>query len=314
MNMKKYIAMAAAALMFAACSNDDIPATGVDAMTDKPVLVNAAVAELVTRSGMSSDALATLSLTIENTANPKYSYSNVKYVGSGSAFAPEGDVQPLWQNGTQEVTVSAWSPYIEGDLSTGYAFTVPADQTSDDSSSAADFLWVSETVDPDGDQTGRKTTYRNDGSLAVALQHVMSKLVVNLRLGTEMDPAVAVSNVVVKGLENSCILDLAAFTVQAPANSVMKDIIAHAEQAKDGYNATFEAIFPPQNAEFTIMIELNDGRKFLYESGFDFESDHAYTVDLNVGKDKVELAGGEAGIVAAPWREDTEANKYLESE
>ncbi len=313
MNMKKYITMAAVAMMFAACSNDDMPTPEVDAMTDKPVMVNADVAELATRSGVLTSDLTTLSLTIYNAKSTAYSYTNVQYESNGGLFTPVGDIKPLWQNSTQEVTVSAWSPYIEGDLSNGYEFCVKADQSGNDASAESDFLWVTETVDPDGVQTDKKITY-NEGALNIGLQHAMSKLVVNIHLASEIDdPNVVVSNVAVKELENACLLDLSTFTVKASANSVKRDIIAHAETAASGYDATFEAIFPPQKVAFSIMIELSDGRKFLYENAeFDFLSDYAYTLNLNAGKDKVELAAG--GITAAPWREDTEANKYLESE
>lgn len=312
MKIKRYIGMAAAAMLFAACTNEAVT-EAADALTDRPVEVNADVAELVTRSGIVADDLKTLSLTIHNEKSTAYSYTNVKYEHDGSSFVPAGDTKPLWQNAAQEVTVSVWSPYVEGDVSNGYAFSVPADQTGDEASAAADFLWVKETVDPDGVQTGKKITYDN-GALQVGLQHAMSKLVVSVRLATEIDnKTVAVSCVAVKGVENACRLDLAAFTVHAPATSVKKDIIAHAETTATGYDATFEAIFPPQKAAFTLMIELSDGRKYLYENGeFDFQSDYAYALNLNAGKDKVEVAAG--GITAAPWRKDTESSKYLESE
>ncbi len=314
MNMNKYIAIAAVAMTFAACTNNDTPTPIVDVMTDKPVMVNADVAELATRAGMTASDLTTLSLTIHNAQSATYSYANVKYEGGNGTFAPAANQpKPLWQNSSQEVTVSAWSPYVDGDLTGGYAFAVAADQSGDEASAASDFLWAKETVDPDGDQTGKKITY-NNGALNIALQHALSKLTVNLHLATEIDaPTIAVSNVAVKGLENACTLDLNALTVQALSTSVKKDIIAHAETPQTGYDATFEAIFPPQNAAFGILIELSDGRKFLYENtAFDFQSDYAYALNLNVGKDKVEVAGG--GITAAPWGADSNADMKFESE
>ncbi len=309
MNMERYIAMAAVAMMFAACSNDDMPISGVDAMTDKPLMVNADVAELSTRSGMSTVDLETLGLSISNPVNSLYSYANVKYTHNGSAFTPEGDVQPLWQNGTQEIIVSAWSPYIDADITNGYGFCVQADQRSEEAAKASDFLWVRETVDPDGVQTDKKITY-NEGALNIAMQHAMSKLVVNINLGTELEQ-VTVTNVVVKKLENACQLDLTAGIMQAPAVSVKKDIQAYKETtANAGYALTYEAIFPPQKAPFDIMVELSDGRKFLHENAeFDFQSDWAYTLNLKVGKEKVEAAS----IAARSWVEISDC-KNIETE
>ncbi len=290
--------MAAVATLFAACSNDDMPAPVVDAMTDKPVMVNADVAELATRSGMTTTDLNTLGLSISNPVNSLYSYSNVKYINTGSAFAPEGDVQPLWQNGTQEVIVSAWSPYIDADITNGYQFCIQADQTNREAAKASDFLWVREHVVP-------------EEVLNIALQHAMSKLVVNINLGTELEQ-LSVTNVAVKQLENACLLNLSAGTMQAPAASVRKDIRAHREAtANAGYAFTFEAIFPPQKTSFDIMVELSDGRKFLHENAeFDFQSDWAYTLSLKVGKEKVEAAG----IAAGSWTENPDGELNVETE
>ncbi len=318
MNMKRYIAMAAVAMMFAACTNDDMPTPEVDAMTDKPVLVNAGVAELVTRSGMTNDDLSTLGMTITNAANSIYSYEDVKFVKDGSAakFIPaEGEVTPLWQNSTQEVAVSAWSPYVEEDITNGYAFSVYADQTTPEASRASDFLWVSETVDPDAVQTGKIVYNGSDGSLEIKLQHAMSKLIVNISLGTEMTD-VGVENVVVKNLENACLLDIPNCTMAAAAESVKKDIFAYkAETAKSGYDVAYELIFPPQKTPFAVMIEMSDGRKFLHENmEYEFMADYQYELDMRVGKDKVVLAGGESGITASAWGTDPDANKYFETE
>ncbi len=303
--------MAAVATLFAACSNDDMPTPVVDAMTDKPVTVNADVAELLTRAGMTSDDLATLGITITNAASPLYTYHNVKFVKDGSAtgFTPaEGEVTPLWQNATQEVSVSAWSPYVDVDVTNGYAFNVQADQTTVGATRASDFLWVSETVAPEGEQDGKKIQYAN-GSLKISLQHAMSKLVLNCRCGTELE-GIAVTNVVVKNLENACLLNLSAGTVQPPATSVRKDIIAYkAETAKAGYDVAYEVIFPPQATAFAVMIELGDGRKFLHENAeYDFQSDCRYELDIVFGKDKMELTDN--GVSASDWQGETD--KYLE--
>ncbi len=318
MNMKRYIAMAAVAMMFAACTNDDMPASGVDAMTDKPVLVNAGVAELVTRAGMTSDDLSTLGINITNAANSIYSYDKVKFVkdATTTGFTPaEGEVTPLWQNATQEVAVSAWSPYVEEDIANGYAFSVYADQTTPEASRASDFLWVNETVDPDAVQTGKIVYNGSDGSLEIKLQHAMSKLVVNIRLGTEMTD-VGVENVVVKNLENACLLNIPNCTMAAPAESTKKDIFAYkAETAKSGYDVAYEVIFPPQEIAFAVMIEMRDGRKFLHENvEYEFMADYQYELDMTVGKDKIVLAGGESGITASAWGADPDAKENFETE
>ncbi len=308
MNTRNILVLSAL-LALSSCSSDDMPIPTVDAMIDKPISVSAGVAELISRGGMTSGDLSTLGLTITNAANTLYSYENVKYIkdGSTTSFVPAGgEVTPLWQNGTQEVAVSAWSPYVEGDLTGGYAFTVQADQTTAEAAKASDFLWTIETVDPDGDQTGRKIQYDN-GSLRISLQHAMSKLVVNLRFGTEMND-VAIKNIAVKNLENSCLLDLETGTVQPPASSIRKDLLScRAETAKSGYDVSYDVIFPPQKSAFAVMVELSDGRKFLHEnSEYDFLPDHRYDLDILLGKDVMEIMDN--GVSAGDWGDSADSS------
>ncbi len=262
-------------VLLAACTHAPEP----DTLSNRPMQVQATLAA-------GTSAISTLALTIDNPVNPAYSYTNLKLVSSGAALRPEGDIQPLWQNGRQEVTVSAWAPYLEGDITSPYPFCVAADQTTIEAREASDFLWAKELVDPDGDQTDKHITCSEEGILHIGLQHTMSKLVVRCTLGNELGDA-TIQNVAIKNMENACLLDLEAGTTQTPTTSVKKDIFAHKEA-----NTTYAALFPPQQTPFAIMVEMSDGRTFIHENAaFDFQAGWAYTISLNIGKEKVEING-----------------------
>ena len=79
--------MAATALMMVACSNEDVPL--VDYATNTPIRIHAMVAELESRAGIASDTdFSQFYLSVKNSSNSNYSYSNVGVTKSGSEWVP----------------------------------------------------------------------------------------------------------------------------------------------------------------------------------------------------------------------------------
>ncbi len=300
MKMKKYIAMATVAMSFVACTHDNVPEIpGVEDLTDQPIVVHAGV-DASTRGGTTSSNLSALGVTIVNPASAEYSYTNVEYIKSNdspSFHTTEGVPTPLWQNATQEVTVTAYSPY-RADWAGDQPFAVQTDQSTAEASQASDWLWVQDAVTPaDPNQTG--SILFRDRALHIRLQHRLCKLVVNLRYGSEVEAGLSVESLKVLYLATRCTVNAetgAVGTADTPA-----DIIAHHEaDAPEGYTDSFEAIFPPQTTSFKLEILLDNGRDFVYYNpAFTFQPGVAYTLDLAVGKDKVVLDG--EGITAHDW-------------
>ena len=84
--MKKYFAMAAAALIMASCSNNDIP---VDETKDTPItILSAGVAELSTRAGTPAGTLTSGSLSFFFNNN---SGDNARYVADCEKWTYKND-------------------------------------------------------------------------------------------------------------------------------------------------------------------------------------------------------------------------------
>ncbi len=297
----KFFSAVIVAIVATACGNDDMPGSAVvENLTDKPILVRAGVDDLTTRAGMTGDALTTLGLTIVNPNSELHSYTNVEYhkSGDGSYFhTTEGVPTPLWQNASQQVTVTAYAPYTatwEGDQ----PFAVAVDQSTVEAARASDWLWVQDVVTPDAQHQEGNIFFRNH-ALNINLQHRLSKLVVNLRYNDEIDPAVSARSLTISSFATRCTVNAVDGTVGA-ADTPAAITAHHEPTAPQGYADTFEAIFPPQTVAFKLEILLSDGRDFLYYNpAFEFRSGVAYHLNLAVGKDKVVIAEG--GITTEDW-------------
>ncbi len=306
--MRKYIAMAAVAMMFAACTNDDMPEVpAVDSLTDTPITVNAGVADLVTRAGMTTSDLVDLGLHIENEANSKYSFSNIEFEKDANTgdFILVGSKTPLWQNETQKILVRAYSPYNAAwtDINAVYKdFEVKTDQSTEANLKASDLLWTSAEVDPAATTQPGSIKY-NAGALDITLEHICSKLTVNIRFGDEFpNMMIAKDGLSIEGLNPYGEIILASGSI-GHRDYTDAAITAYKNgTATTGYDETFEAILIPQDATFSVKIALDGSRTFQWESDskFNFRSGKAYTLNLIVGKDKVELA--DEGISVGEWK------------
>ncbi len=294
--MKKLLPFITVILLLASCSKGDRAAA--DMIADKPIVVEAGVDVTATRSGNTSENLNSLGLTVVNPVATEYSYTNIRYEkGEKYFYVAAGQQVPMWQNGIQEITVRAFSPYEE-DWTGDCAFAVQTDQSSVEASKASDLLWVQDLVKPGAAVQTGDITYR-DGFLNIKLHHKMSKLVVNLRYADEVETGAMAESLKIMYISTACTVN--AETGEISAITSPADIFAYREaSAPEGYDERFEAIFPPQTAAFKLELLLDNGQDFLYyNSAFEFKTDMAYTLNLAVGKDKVHIA--DSGITADNW-------------
>ncbi len=285
--MKKYIAMAVVAMMFAACTNDDMPEVpAVDSMTDTPVTLTVGVADLTTRAGHDEGELKTGSLgfymtTADTPSNERYNAENREVKYENNQWNVQGD-KLLWRNETSTVNYIAYHPY---DLNAANNIVVVTVPTSQENTNVVDFLYANGTTTGGDSKNGINLT----------MNHKMSKLLVTLRAGSELGTMPNFKDVIIKGMKNQCEFDLAAGAWKNPvATSV--DIIMVKEN-----NNNHEAIVIPQTLdEFVIEILTADDRRFRYsQNKVTFNPGTVYTLNLVVGKDKVEIA--DEGISADDW-------------
>ncbi len=308
--MKKIPITAAVAFLFAACSNDELP-PGIpiaDEMTDTPVMINAGVADLTTRAGMTTDDLSDLGLFISNLSSDdaissKYTFKNVEFEKDADTgkFILVGSTIPLWQNETQKIIVQAYSPYNAAwtNIHAVCYFEVKTDQSTETDLKASDLLWAAAEVDPAASAQTGNIKY-NAGALDITLKHICSKLIVNIRFGDEFpDMMIAEDGLSIEGLNPNGEIILAGGSIGYRGYTKAAITAYKNQTATDGYDETFEAILIPQDALFSVKIALAGGRTFQWESDgkFMFRSGKAHTLNLDVGKDKTGI-----GVVeVAPW-------------
>ncbi len=304
--MKKYIAMAAVVMMFAACDkNEDIAVPTQDSMTDTPVMINAGVADMTTRAGHDAGALTNgemgFFLTTEGTnGDAKYNTINKKMVyRTGKGWMPEDGTSLLWKNKTANVDYIAYHPYDVMADNGICPIYVTQEQTS---VNVIDLLYAK----------GSTTCDISRGSIDVAMKHAMTRLTVTLRPGTELGETPEFKSVVLKDMAERAKFDLKEGTTWTYfAQNPLCDITMVQND-----NLSYEAIVIPQgfkDSEFVVEIITADNRIFVFrQNNVTLSLGMAYTLNLVVGKDKVELDN--AGITAEDWGTPDNWNGSFETE
>lgn len=297
--MKKanILATAALATLLAACSNDSDVFNTPD-YADTPIGLNVNVSPMATRAGYEQGALTEgsfgLYLTTEGTnSDERYNCTNreVKY---DNGWTIQGE-QLLWKSNDATVTYYAYLPYT-GIVSddTKYAFTVQADQSTEDKVKASDLLWT------EGEQAVRAGT-----ALDINFQHALSKLNVTLAKGSELDEGVTFKSVTLSNCATTTTVNLFEGTFGNTTNSQTITLYATTE------NKQYECILVPQTFAQSLKVEITDdnGKVYTFTSNKDltFASGKQYTLNLTVGRDKVTTGT----ISADPWGEEQQGGDLV---
>ena len=291
---KNYLAIAAVAMMFAACSqNDEI--VPKDSLKDTPITVTAGVAELATRAGYetpeSGDAVLpeTFYLSIDQDGT-NYDYTNVLMTkGTGNAYTPAS--QLLWA-GDEAVSVTAATFSLNGAQTLG----VKTDQSKEENVCLSDHLYMTEN----------NVTPSSEG-ISVAFNHIMSKVILTVTLGDEFNSeSNPITDVTFKGTVASNGYTVGTGWADIAEGTEATDVVplcnAYTSPTAEKPNATaeYEVILVPQTVtenNFTVQFSV-DGRLFKWtsESAVTLASGTQYTLALKVGQDKV--SGAEFTAVA----------------
>ncbi len=187
MKISKTTAMVCAALVasvLTGCSNNEDIAIGNNYPQDNVVRVMPSVGEAQTRS-YTTETLECFYLDILNPANSDYSYQYTGFDKYGEASWKSNSTL-LWQNATQEVTVTACTELRSYDYShlknicelSDAPAIIYSDQSHENGYRHSDFLWFKDTTFvPNEKLVG--------GKLPITFQHGFSLLEVEVELGTE---------------------------------------------------------------------------------------------------------------------------------
>ena len=190
MTHKSSIIPASAALLLtllgtAGCSKQQAVQSPAQGNFPADHVIRVAPQVAATKGSYTADNLTKFDLLVEDSNNPKYTYSNTVFEKGESGWT--SDSLLLWSKSDAEVLVYAIAPSVgtEGSVSVsavngdGASLEVQAEQSKDDFSS--DFLgWASGQKKVD-DLLG------TDGKLSFAFTHLLTRFTVTFKLGTEFN-------------------------------------------------------------------------------------------------------------------------------
>lgn len=286
MKKNNILAIAAIALTFTACSNDNDITTNNEGK-DTPISLSVGVGNLsvVTRAENTTtltDGELGLYITKNGEKNVlgKYLCNNAKFTYSNSGWTC--GTTYYWAADNATIDYVAYHPY---QLSISGNF-ISWDVTNQ-SSGNLDLLYENATGVANND----------NHSIAITLGHVCSKLVVNVsKLGSEIASGTTISSIKIGGLKAKGNFYLFADSNNGheagswvpdvnPADINMKSITANTV-----IPATYEAILIPQKDAFTLTIRLNNNSEYqLSVPEQTFAAGTCYTLTIQVGQDKVTI-------------------------
>ena len=272
MKTSRFLTFAVVATMFAACSNENIPA---DETKDTPITIASAdVAELSTRVitddklvGITDGESATMSVFITGGSETKYNATNAKWEHDGTSWDSETDVFFEGRNSAQKIY--ACSPYT---TVTDNNITVTATDQTD---------WLVATA-----------TELTSSAVDLTMTHALTKLVLVPTLGTELTSQ-TITSVEVGGMYASGTLNV--------SDNTWGDL-PEANTTLAMANNELLVIPMAQCTSLPITITMEDARVFkttisLATVGNKLEAGTQYNIALQIGQDKVTLGD----ITASPW-------------
>ena len=279
-----YFAMVAVTAIFAGCTNDEDALLPNDSLKDTPINVDVLVSGINTRAGYDNTSLPTMFYLSIDQKDTKYDYNVVMKHEGGSWVAYESadenaaKKQLLWEGSEGNVTVTA-ATFPLPKASTSYALSVQTDQSTAEAVKASDHLcYYSNAVTP------------STGGISLGLNHIMSKISVQLTLGTEYAASATnpITSVTAFGASTSATYSPGVESPWSPESNVSKiTLIPSVAYDTNNRTVTYEAILVPQTiAANAFGIEIRIGEK-TYEwtsaDAFTLTGGTNHTLEMTVG-------------------------------
>ena len=263
--------MVAVTAIFAGCANDEDALLPNDSLKDTPINVDVLVSGINTRAGYDNTSLPTMFYLSIDQNGSKYDYTNVVMKYDGSKWvAYESDAenaekkQLLWEGSEVNVIVTA-ATFPLSAPSTSYDLNAQTDQSTADGIKASDHLYYSSNA----------ITPSENGTISIPLNHIMSKISVQLTLGTEYEASETnpITSVTAFGASTGATYSPGAATPwSAESNGSKITLFPSVEYNTVNRTATYEAILVPQTIAANIFgIEIRIGEKtYEWTSAKDF--------------------------------------------
>ena len=296
--MKHTLILVAAALVLAACSQDE-PAGDTLPGGKRPLVINASglqsIATPQTRGTLEGnwDGVETVGVRVEIPSLPLKKYKvEAEAAGSGNAhLSPAeplgaGDMAFWWTSTTETKTVTAWCPYGDGYIPAWW--TIPEKQTAENMQ-AADLLFARK----------EGMTLQDCETGTFEFRHMLSKVRINLKASEYLQSAVKVD---VRLLDQYTMASIVTATLTLSGLSTRdKDITPYQlETPESGCYASYEALVIPLDAdEVAATDELIgitvDGAEYVYHLPDDYNNalflgGYVYTFNITVDAKGLEVS------------------------
>lgn len=281
MKTYRHIALAALALSFAACTQED-DFTPQGNQKDTPLAIaSAGVAELTTRATISTigrtDYLTggSIGVYVYSTTGDSYKGDNIKWIYNNGFWELDDETVVLFENNGEKQQIAAYYPYepTEGKVQ----ITLP--EAYGDDYDNYDYLY--------GDYAPLTSN-----PAAIKMKHLMAKVTVNVTTGTDIDAGDGVKSVELVGVPRT-----ADWTLP---DAKLSNYGTNAYIALYGKDFAYSGYALPNGAEsLALRITTDSGRLFTLTALLDnaettddtevLSSGIHYTVSVKVGKDKVTI-------------------------
>lgn len=214
--MKKYIYFAAAALMLAACTNDEMPEA---ADTDVALKVNAAIEQNTPTRASGTTWAANDKIGITSvTTGTQTRYTNMPYLYNGTSFEAEGG--DIYFQDTYEVTFNAYYPFsgTAGTSAGTVSVSTAAIKQTAANQPTIDFLFASGATGSKGNPI---VNFTGDA----AFQHCMSQVTLTFKEGDDISFANnALESYSLENIYLDGTFDTATGKAEADATEARKDL------------------------------------------------------------------------------------------
>ena len=278
MKTYQYIALAALALSFAACTQED-DFTLEGNQKDTPLAIaSAGVAELTTRATINNDRLeeGSIGVYVYSTTGDSYKGDNIKWIYRNGFWELDDETVVLFENNGEKQQIAAYYPYAEP---TAGKVQITLPEAYGDDYDNYDYLY------------GEYAPLTSNPA-AIKMKHLMAKVTVNVTTGTDIDAGDGVKSVELVGVPRTADWTLPDVT--------LSNYGTNADIALYGKGSAYCGYALPNEAEsLALRITTDSGRLFTLTALLDnaettddtevLSSGIHYTVSVKVGKDKVTI-------------------------
>ena len=324
--MKKYLFPVTLALLLAAGCSKQVSLEEKDI----PISLDVRLEGSTKATHEDASTIKDLDFIVRDKSNSKYSFSSTRFYPKDGRWV--SDEQRLWQGNMFAVDMLALSPSVptrelsisDDNSSPLFSWEVESVQTSDSYASDLLYTWKSNSTPniSDVSVTG----------FSIGLKHAMSLLKINVTLATELNAEgvpqdcplayLSIDGLKRKGeyynyIPYSTWEGIKLRPVDNSEGSIKSYMKSYTRSSSDdkSCSAVYECIvLPQQPTSFTVKAGTSIKEVSFtptLAADFKFEAGKYYTLNLKVGKDKIEIDGG---ISASAWESNPHFNPNLDDE